>query len=157
MASDKWGDNLLTNGGFETWSGTTLGTWTATVTGASAITKETTLIKEGDSSCKLTVAAGVTALITQMYAFVPGTLYKLSFFVRATVKLPIRVRTNSTGAETLNESYTVDAVNTWYLYKAIFRAAAADVMVRIENNSSSYVFYADDVQLRKWEPTTLAL
>ncbi|MGB4413846.1 MAG: T9SS type A sorting domain-containing protein [Paludibacter sp.] len=75
--------NLMVNGGFETWDGTTLSEWTLTTATGQSFSKETTIVKSGNASLKSAhTGTGGTAkiVIKTKIAVNAGDTYTFSYW-----------------------------------------------------------------------------
>ena len=75
--------NLMVNGGFETWDGTTLSDWTLTTATGQSFSKETTIVKSGNASLKsVHTGTGGTAkiVIKTKIAVNAGETYTFSYW-----------------------------------------------------------------------------
>ena len=150
--AQRYGHNLIVNGGFETWINDVMGGWNVhALTGASTITEETTIVYEGSSSCKIYVASGQTARILQYLTIASGTKVRIKFRYRMDSVLPLRVKTwLNVPAGTLSEQVAPALADTWYEYEKIITWGANDVGLIIENNSTNYTIYLDSAEIRTY-------
>ena len=158
LGSSQWGDNLVSNPGFEVWDSDEVErSWIKTVTGASTI-KKSSIAKFGDHSAEAYVASGAIATLQQPMSYTKGILYKLIVWIRCTDLLPVQIQTFiNVPTGSLNRQFTVSKINTWEKFEEIFRSNGNDDVVWIRNNSSNYTWYADGIQLLEFEPIEVEL
>lgn len=79
----SFAQNVITNGGFETWTEGTPDGWLITLgTNGGSVTQETTIVYEGQSSVKLTAPTGTgnNRVGFTDFAVTPGTTYTLTYW-----------------------------------------------------------------------------
>lgn len=150
LLGETWGDNIMTNSGFENWTVANPPYWTRSVAGGSNITKETTTIHGGVNSCNWSVVSGATCTMTQdetAFSETPatGASAKLTFWYYASA-------TNfyiyfNMGASTLY--IFPSAANVWIKYEWEFTWQASDVRCRfLKYSSGTYNVFFDDLSLQ---------
>tara|TARA_R110000787_G_scaffold37412_4_gene95038 strand:+ start:9105 stop:10412 length:1308 start_codon:yes stop_codon:yes gene_type:complete len=110
-------DNRVTNGLFDTFASSSFTGWTLAGAGA-AEAQETTIVWEGDNSCKLTSAsAGLTQSQTINFALpidqLIGTQAKFTCWVHATVADIAKISIDWDGGTTISSSTLHTGVDQW--------------------------------------------
>lgn len=160
------GTNLLTNPGFEDWTGTLPTAWDNTQYNTGEIVKETSIKHEGNNSLRQTSASG-TSKIQQEVAITAGKKYRISYwFLDNDTKASSRYWFAMVGSDnkTINDinsqiqqsEYSTDNAN-WQQVTIEFTAPAGTVKMRYEvrtyrnmtsNEAGGYIYY-DDMKLEE--------
>lgn len=160
------GTNLLTNPGFEDWTGTLPTAWDNTQYNTGEIVKETSIKHEGNNSLRQTSASG-TSKIQQEVAITAGKKYRISYwFLDNDTKASSRYWFAMVGSDnkTINDinsqiqqsEYSTDNAD-WQQVTIEFTAPAGTVKMRYEvrtyrnmtsNEAGGYIYY-DDMKLEE--------
>lgn len=160
------GTNLLTNPGFEDWTGTLPTAWDNIQYNTGEIVKETSIKHEGNNSLRQTSASG-TSKIQQEVAITAGKKYRISYwFLDNDTKASSRYWFAMVGSDnkTINDinsqiqqsEYSTDNAD-WQQVTIEFTAPAGTVKMRYEvrtyrnmtsNEAGGYIYY-DDMKLEE--------
>lgn len=148
----RWGRNLLKNPSFEDWNQNVVGSWRTEVDGTSEITEDTSVYYDKTSSIKAYTGPADIAKIDQLISIDVGDKVQIKFWHRCTDLLPIRFRTyEGVSAGTTNVQLTVTTINTWEQYEVEITWGANDTGIYFLNNSSSYTWWIDKVEVRVYK------
>lgn len=145
---------LLTNGSFETsgggsgtWGGTSAAAWTATPSGTTAITRDTSIKRSSAASVKIvTDGSNSNGYIAQTTGLIVGRKYRISFWARggataATEKVSYRIGDAATLVETTLSTTWQRIVSPEIVYTGTFSIG------RGSTGSNGQTIYIDDVEM----------
>ncbi len=148
------GDNLLVNGGFETWTGEKPASWDF-AKGNATLTKSSDA-KEGSNACEVSGSAESNLrLMSKEYVLLPGT-YQIQSYIKGEGQYRVGYTVLVNGAPENSDSYIyvdespVQATSDWTLHTVQFTLAAQTaVSVTIMNSKkgAGKTILVDDVKL----------
>lgn len=148
------GDNLLVNGGFETWTGEKPASWDF-VKGNATLTKSSDA-KEGSNACEVSGSAESNLrLMSKEYVLLPGT-YQIQSYIKGEGQYRVGYTILVNGAPKDSDSYIyvdqnpVQATSDWTLHTVEFTLTAqTSVSVTIMNSKkgAGKSIFVDDVKL----------
>lgn len=154
--------NRIANSGFETWSGTTLGSWTAIAGVSSSISRDTTTIKYGSSSLLFQIGASNSdTYVQQSITGTTNTAYVFNIWYNIPVgkSAKITIRNNTTTNQLKSDStwasgvsLTLTGTGEWTQYSITFTTESSGTTFTLtleRNSSASSSLYFDGMV---WQP-----
>lgn len=158
LKSENWSDNLLTNPNLEYWDNDLPRDWIVALSSTATILKDTGIYKSGVASARLTVPAAQTASIRELYSFEKGKRYRVFVWLRMSNLFQVRIQSyENVPAGTLNVQVTAPAINTWFRYEKIFQSNGNDMEIKVSSNSSSFIFWVDNIIIQEFEPEVIEM
>lgn len=143
------GEQMLTDGGLENWTGDVPDDWVIFVEGSgSAIEDETTIVHGGTHSCKCTMGTDLGWWIQELLDFWPGYNYKVTLWLYGNGSNSIRIIDYYSTPGGLDENVIPPA--TWTQYSFTWTANYYSdrlKIIRANPAETSWSCYIDDVRV----------
>lgn len=151
---------LITNGGFENWTGSDIDDWTDNAGGGS-IDKESTNINSGSYAVKMVSGSALDTYVYQDITVTAGSMYRLSFYTRGDGTYDGRywIYDTDNAADIVSVTDTGITGTTYTAVQTRFKAPTGCTTVRIYlycPDTNTGVSYFDDVSAvaSDWEDDT---